>query len=71
MAEMYATAKVIITLEVDAASWNSQSTAEQIFKAAGEEATNKVIGLIRNANGRGIRIVGKPEVTTIFGKSTV
>lgn len=63
--ELFATARVSLTVEVDAASWQISSSAEQIFKAAGDEAENRLNILFQKE--RGIRIIGKPSVTLVTG----
>ena len=63
--ELFATARVTLTVEVDAASWDIGSSAEQIFNAAGREAHNKLDHLF--AKERDIRVVGKPVVTLVTG----
>jgi hypothetical protein len=63
--ELFATARVSIVVEVDAASWQVSSSAEQIFKAAGEEAKNRLLILFQKE--RGIRVIGDPSVTLVTG----
>jgi hypothetical protein len=63
--ELFATARVSLTVEVDAASWQMASSAEQIFKAAGEEAVQRLHTLFQKE--RGVRIVGDPVVTLVTG----
>lgn len=63
--ELFATARVALTIEVDAASWQVASSAEQIFNAAGQEAQHRLEILFQKE--RGIRIVGKPVVTLVTG----
>jgi hypothetical protein len=64
--ELFATARVRLTVEVDAASWQVGSSAEQIFNAAGCEAKSELEHLIQKSGGR-VRIVSKPEVTLVTG----
>jgi hypothetical protein len=64
--ELFATARVRLTVEVDAATWQIGSSAEQIFNAAGREAEGELERLIQESGGR-VRIVGKPEVTLVTG----
>jgi hypothetical protein len=63
--KLFATARVHITVEVDAARWEIGSSAEQIFTAAGREAVNKLERLLQSE--RGIRVIGKPKVTLVTG----
>lgn len=63
--ELFATARVSLTVEVDAASWEVASSAEQIFNAAGNEARNRLEHLFQKE--RGIRLIGKPVVTLVTG----
>jgi hypothetical protein len=63
--ELFATARVTLTVEVDAASWDVKSSAEQIFNAAGREAEQRLQNLFQTE--RGIRLVGKPEVKLVTG----
>lgn len=63
--KLFATARVSITVEVDAASWEIGSSAEQIFKAAGHEAQNRLTRVLHGESG--IRIIGKPVVTLVTG----
>lgn len=63
--ELFATARVSLTVEVDAASWDVASSAEQIFNAAGREAEKRLEHLFQKE--RGIRLVGKPEVKLVTG----
>jgi len=63
--ELFATARVSLTVEVDAASWQVESSAEQIFKAAGEEAVQRLHILFQKE--RGVRVVGNPVVTLVTG----
>lgn len=63
--ELFATARVTLTVEVDAASWQIGCSAEQIFDAAGREAKNKLDILFQKE--RGVRVVGQPEVTLVTG----
>lgn len=65
MKEIFATARVSLTVEIDAAHWDIASSAEQIFNAAGREAQNRLENLLRTE--RGIRILGKPVVTLVTG----
>lgn len=64
--ELFATARVSITVEVDAASWDVKSSADQIFTAAGREAEQRLGNLLMKE--RGIRLVGKPIVTLVTGR---
>lgn len=64
--ELFATARVSLTVEVDAASWQVSSSAEQIFDAAGREAKNKLEILFQKE--RGVRVVGEPVVTLVTGQ---
>jgi len=63
--ELFATARVTLTVEIDAASWQVSSSAEQIFEAAGREAENRLSILLQKE--RGIRVVGGPTVTLVTG----
>lgn len=63
--ELFATARVSLTVEIDAASWQIASSAEQIFNAAAQEAQNRLEILFQKE--RGIRVVGKPVVTLVTG----
>ncbi|WP_027533841.1 hypothetical protein [Bradyrhizobium sp. WSM3983] len=63
--ELFATARVSLTVEVDAACWDVGSSAEQIFNAAGREAKNKLDILFQKE--RDVRVVGQPVVTLITG----
>jgi len=63
--KLFATARVSLTVEVDAANWEVGSSAEQIFNAAGREAQNRLELMFHKE--RGIRVVGKPIVTLITG----
>jgi hypothetical protein len=63
--ELYATARVSLTVEIDAASWDVRSSAEQIFNAAGREAEQRLQNLLQKE--RDIRIVGKPVVKFVTG----
>jgi len=63
--ELFATARVSMTVEIDAASWQVASSAEQIFNAAAHEAKNRLEILFQKE--RGIRIIGKPVVTLVTG----
>lgn len=63
--EISATAKVIITVEIDntGGSWGKDCTVEQIHKQARQGAMNRLGQLIQRE--RGIRIVGEPRVLGI------
>lgn len=63
--ELFATARVNLTVEVEAASWQIGSSAEQIFKAAGFEAKNRLDILFQKE--RGVRVIGEPIVTLVTG----
>ena len=63
--ELFATARVTLTVEVDAASWQVGSSAEQIFNAAGNEAQNRLEILFQKEHG--VRVIGKPVVTLVTG----
>lgn len=63
--ELFATARVTLTVEVDAASWQVGSSAEQIFSAAGQEARHRLEILFQKE--RGVRIIGEPVVTLVTG----
>lgn len=63
--ELFATARVSLTVEVDAASWQTGSSAEQIFNAAGQEAKHKLEILFQKE--RGVRVIGEPIVTLVTG----
>jgi hypothetical protein len=64
--KLFATARVSLTVEVDAASWEIGSSAEQIFNAAGREAEQQLDRLFQKE--RNVRVVGKPVVTLVTGK---
>lgn len=65
MAELFATARVTLTVEVDAASWDIKSSAEQIFNAAGREAKQKLENMFQKE--RDVRVIGEPKVTLVTG----
>lgn len=66
--ELFATARVSPTVEVDAANWEIGSSAEQIFNAAGREAKLKLERMLHKE--RDIRVVGQPVVTLVTGVCT-
>lgn len=63
--ELFATARVSLTVEVDAATWQICSSAEQIFNAAGHEAKNRLDRLFHKELG--VRVLGDPVVTLVTG----
>lgn len=63
--ELFATARVSLTVEVDAASWQVGSSAEQIFNAASREAKNRLEILFQKEYG--VRVIGEPRVTLVTG----
>ena len=63
--KLFATARVSLTVEIDAATWEVGSSAEQIFNAAGHEAQNRLEILFQKE--RGVRVLGKPVVTLVTG----
>lgn len=65
MAEIFATARVTLTVEIDAASWDVKSSAEQIFNAAGREAKQRLEQLFQKE--RGVRVIGEPAVKLVTG----
>ena len=64
-ADVNATAKVRVTVEVDTGPWCQDCTAQQIFDQAGREAPQKVINAL-NKLGSGMRLIGKPKVTMVL-----
>jgi hypothetical protein len=65
MTLMFATARVTVTVEVDAATWDISSSAEQIFNSAGTEALQRLENVFKAH--RGIRVIGEPSVVLITG----
>lgn len=81
--KVYATARVTVTLEIDASStWGDDTTNGQMFKQAGEETVQWLRNCIysrendevlRGQHGdatRRIRIVSNPQVTAILTRRT-
>lgn len=66
MATFSATARVQVTIEIDAgSSWGPDCTVAQIQQQAGEEATRRLVDLVAAARVKA-NIVGTPKVTTII-----
>ena len=64
-ADVYTTAKVRVTVEVDAGPWGQDCTAQQVFDQASREAPQKVMNTLSKL-GSGVRLVGKPKVTMVL-----
>jgi len=60
-----ATAKVLVTLEVDAGShWGGDCATQQVFDQAGRETIQRVMNELRKLGPR-VRVVGDPKVTMV------
>lgn len=60
-----ATAKVQVTLEVEAGSWGHDCSIGQLHDQAAESGLREVLQLLKEGAGSKCRIVGKPRVIGI------
>jgi len=71
--ELYATARVTMTIEYDhPSSWSTSIKAEDLFKSAGSEARRAIEHIFAHHNAKGsdgrVRVLGTPDVTVVTGK---
>lgn len=70
MSTFSATAKVQITIEVDAgSSWGPDCTVSQVHNQAGREAVQRLMNTLAAAKTR-CRVIGEPKVITVMHGET-
>lgn len=62
-----ATAKVQVTVEVDAASWGGDVTVNQLLEQAGREGVQRVVNALKAANHRCV-VIGEPKVVGVIAR---
>ena len=60
-----ATAKIQITLEVDASAWGEDCSIGQLFDQAKEDGLSQIYQLIQTAK-KPVRIIGEPKVIGVL-----
>lgn len=64
MNKIHATARVQITVEVDAANWNPTISMQELHDVAAKEGVNT----LRNILAGKARIIGEPKVILVCGE---
>lgn len=67
MSRIQATARVQLTVEIDAgAPWGEECSIGQLHKQAAEAAQTKLINMLKPGEHGRIKIIGEPKVTGIL-----
>lgn len=70
MATFTATARVQITIEIDAgSSWGPDCTVAQVRKQAGDESVARIMNILRDSKIR-VRLIGEPNVLAVMHGET-
>jgi hypothetical protein len=67
MRKIHASARVQITVEVDAgAPWGDECTVGQLYAQAAEAGRNNLLNALKAGAGASMRIVGEPKIIGII-----